>query len=959
MNRAIFRRLTWKEYRLQRAFWIAMAVLALMLMLLFRQFNNSVEERNLWFFSIAFATPVFYILGCASTTFAGEHDAGTYEFQRSLPVSAMQVFCGKIVLVLLSAVALFTLLSAFALCLSGGRLPIEKHFMIRETKFWDILLLACMGAWLYLVWGVFFSLVLKRPLLAAIVSVTVASTGPYVIGGIMQVSFPSRSFLPMYVFVVLGVLVAIVDIFLGHGWLKDETRPKFGVKIPAINAVIKAKNKSKTLGEYMSGSNFWSALRRLTWQHCRQSAWVAIVALLMSAPLIIALIQYWLINKYQPSNIHRYNGWFDFCFGISIPLALAMPPLVGSFTFLGDQRQRSLRFFAERGIGSRTVWFSRLLPLLIVIVPFCLVFVLACIFNGLSLDYAKIFRRQYYLLEISASALFLFGYPILGLCVGQFCSMFFRSGILAGLFSLVITAFLMVWGIYIWACGISLLWAVLPLPAMLLLSTWVRAPHWILERNTFGSWLRPGLVLAVPAIVLLTVVPLNRVYRIPAVDPGFSVSEFERPLTTEEEATYRLFENAHATIDSTLWMEINEEKQEADKKKAEEQGNLPVGVYNTADNELSAKQIEFVRNNKEAISILIEAGKGTDRIASGRDPEQRYFGSFRKLFDLIIYSAMLLENEGHLDAALDRYLLAVRVSKQFSSTNNWYGYAGQEERVYERLPIWANRKGQTPERIKKAIRQIENISADMPAGEDRIEYNYASTMKSIQEGMTSMSIPPRPPLIDWFPWERARMMRLLNLTTHQKLDDIRLTVEDMKAGRPVDNILDNLDRKYPYFSKNSRIHMYLTVDLFWNEDVARGYAAAENYRRAIRIVLALQAWKLEHGASPKSLDELVGPYFEKLPNDPFSGEAYCYFPEGIKDWMGGPGMNFELSSPGNGKPVVWSTDIRIKLKLRSGDDLMHKYLIYDPQVYNYNGVYWREPHSLYDVLSHGRCFPMP
>ena len=63
------------------------------------------------------------------------------------------------------------------------------------------------------------------------------------------------------------------------------------------------------------------------------------------------------------------------------------------------------------------------------------------------------------------------------------------------------------------------------------------------------------------------------------------------------------------------------------------------------------------------------------------------------------------------------------------------------------------------------------------------------------------------------------------------------------------------------------------------------YADMENHRRATRIVLALQAWKLEHGDYPKTLDELVGPYFEKLPTDPFSGESYQYFPEGVKDWM--------------------------------------------------------------------------
>ncbi|MGD0384202.1 MAG: ABC-2 transporter permease, partial [Thermoguttaceae bacterium] len=295
MNRAIFWRLLWKEYRLQRAFWIAMAVLALMLMLFAWLFNNRVEERNLWFFYIAFATPVFYMLGCASTTFAGEYDAETYEFQRSLPVTAMQVFWSKIALALLSTFAIFVLLNMLAFCLAGGRV-LERHVTIWEMRIWDMLVIACMGAWLYLVWGVFFSLILKRPLLAAIISVTVASMGSYVIAGIMQIPFPRQS-LPMQVFVSLSVLLAIVNIFLGRGWFKDKLRPIFGINLPIINVGIKPSSKSKTLKEYMSGSNFWTILRRLTWQHWRQSRWLAIVVLVMLAPLILALIQLWLINN--------------------------------------------------------------------------------------------------------------------------------------------------------------------------------------------------------------------------------------------------------------------------------------------------------------------------------------------------------------------------------------------------------------------------------------------------------------------------------------------------------------------------------------------------------------------------------------------------------------------------------------------------------------------------------------
>jgi hypothetical protein len=952
MNRAIFCRLMWKEYRLQRAFWIAMSVLALMLMLLAWQFNDRVDERNLWFFYIALATPVFFVLGCASTTFAGEYDAETYEFQRSLPATAMQVFWSKIALAFLSTFAMFLVLCVLAFCLAGGRLPMEKYVTIWEMRIWDTLVIACMGAWLYMVWGVFFSLILKRPLLAAIVGVTVASMGSYAVAGIMQIPFPSKSLLPMQMFAGLSGLLAIVNILIGRGWFKEKMWSAFGTNLPK-NAGISSTSKSMTLEQYISRPNFWTIFRRLTWQHWRQSRWLVIVVLVMLAPLIFAFIQLWWINnKYWRSGNIRYHDWVDFCMTISMPLAVAMPPLVASFTFLADQRQRSLRFFAQRGISSRMLWFSRLLPWLVIIVPFCLVAILAYFSTYIFLNHVGRPRGHEEWFAISLCILFLFGYLMLSLCVGQFCSMYFRSGFLAGLFSLIITALLILWAAYMWMCGINFLWSVLPIPVILLLATWLRAPDWILDRNTFASWLRPGLVLAVPAVVLLTVVPLYRVYKIPAVDPGFSISEFERPLTPEEEATRRLFEKADQRMDWTIWNEMEKEEADAIQQNAEDEGKQ--ARFFEIPKTLSAKEISFVQANQETISLLVEASKGAERIASNNYSTDGLLSLNSGTTNLLIDSAMILESDGQLDAALERYLSAIRIAKKFDII---WGQGDYLERlVYAHLPHWANRSGQTPERIKNAIRQVEKLTADMPARDGEIKFNYIRMMESIREGLHNTPILQNPvPFLARIPWERARALRLLNLITRQNIESVRRAEEDVKAGKPIGIHLER--EQYRYSFTNFLIDRELLGDYFWQMDfsINQQYANMENNRRATLIVLALQAWKLEHGDYPKTLDELVGPYFEKLPNDPYSGDSYQYFPKGVKDWMYGLGMDFELLSPGKGKPVVWSTDLAIQLKSIQYP-FLNKYWIYDR---DREGLRWRDPTSMYDILSHGQCFLVP
>ena len=98
MNRSIFWRLVWKEYRLQRALWIAMAVLTVLAQFAVVAYESCQLQLGMApLYLIAVALPSLYALGCGATLFAGEHEADTYEFQRSLPVHALSVFVGKIV----------------------------------------------------------------------------------------------------------------------------------------------------------------------------------------------------------------------------------------------------------------------------------------------------------------------------------------------------------------------------------------------------------------------------------------------------------------------------------------------------------------------------------------------------------------------------------------------------------------------------------------------------------------------------------------------------------------------------------------------------------------------------------------------------------------------------------------------------------------------------------------------
>ena len=89
----------------------------------------------------------------------------------------------------------------------------------------------------------------------------------------------------------------------------------------------------------------------------------------------------------------------------------------------------------------------------------------------------------------------------------------------------------------------------------------------------------------------------------------------------------------------------------------------------------------------------------------------------------------------------------------------------------------------------------------------------------------------------------------------------------------------------------------------------------ETERRATMLILALEAYRLDHGNLPKSLNELAGKYFEDVPHDPYSGLEFQYFPEGLpKPQTPTEGAEFVNWRPIDfGVPGIWSTGSQLVL----------------------------------------------
>jgi ABC-type transport system involved in multi-copper enzyme maturation permease subunit len=161
-------RFAWKEYRMLRGLWLAVAALAMLEQLLSRTVSiNASTLPGMLFASALFAT-VLYAVGAASIVFSVEHDEETYGFLTALPITSPPLFFGKLLVVTLSSLALAAALLLAGWAIGGSQWP------SRDVA--QGLLAACgVGIFEAIAWGTCFSLLVKRPLVAALLALLVGT----------------------------------------------------------------------------------------------------------------------------------------------------------------------------------------------------------------------------------------------------------------------------------------------------------------------------------------------------------------------------------------------------------------------------------------------------------------------------------------------------------------------------------------------------------------------------------------------------------------------------------------------------------------------------------------------------------------------------------------------------------------------------------------------------------------
>ncbi len=771
----------WKEYRLLRGLWIAMVAIALMLqmvvMVAVDRADISPRDFATDMFALTIWLPAFYALGCGATMFAAEKDDGTFELLRTLPVNGLRVLAGKLLYALPSTALLFAALFLLTRAFNRGVWPQEDTLRL----LWGAWLVAALEA---LAWGIFVSLLSKRPLQSAVIAAALGSTVTHLVVDVYVNKFwelESYTAALPWRLAVVGV-VFLVDVLLARGWLANERVVKRAM--PRNWSWI--RERTDALSERAPRTR-WVRLKRLWWQESRQS-WRAVTVC-----IAIASVAGSLTYQFPTSRQSTLPG----ALLAAALLSAFLCALLGAMTFRGDHEERRYRFLAELAVPPGNIWWARELFW----GAAALLCGAICVVSALSWNHTLLakYPTVYEPAPSLGIATAVFRFVLLPFVAGQFASLLLRSPLLAATFGLVIAAALIAWETLMASVSIASWWSVLPLAIALLVATRIRLPEWLLERNAYRAWARFAAVLLLPTALIVSGVIAFRVYEVPSVVNGvslakepFDVAAYLAPATPEELETAEMYRQ----VELPDWTEFPPAKMQEPPESlqpASDPVELSPGIFGISGNPGEPPEIEPTRNeirslrnafltkHADSLKLLLAATQRDSCLL--RNPNTAELDRMPEVavrateFDIMIrIAADEAEAEGQPDIALDHHLRGYRLARHVAHRGTyaqcWQAFQLQQ-RTHDAIARWAQRPGKTRELLERALAEYRRVCGGPDIFVDGPKTTYVVCRHIIEIGDASNAIQAEgrdgflvPFQAKRFPWERARQMRLLNLVTY-------------------------------------------------------------------------------------------------------------------------------------------------------------------------------------------------
>lgn len=549
---AIFR----KEVRQQGALAVAMVLLCLLLQLtcylmtLFPEWSGGGFMAE--YFAIAVFMTALYGGSAAAIVFSCEQEDRTFNFLRALPVSSSTVFWGKAAWLVSGTILVFA--GTSLLTLFWNLLSVDSRAQIWSPG--EVMGMFGIGIVEAFAWGLFWSPRCRSQVHALLATYFFAS----VIGYYVSVFTGGSNFSEIYYNAIpfrLGIsaVVLAIGVWSGLRWF-DLWVTKPSVYDPT------GKPRRKLLDPLPYPSRIQTPFFALVHHTIRQSQTLFLVGISLACLCVACSLLYTLSARFSIwADTNRYLPIF-----LTLGSVLYCVILCGSI-FGGDQKNESFRFLSRCGVSPGKVWWSRVLTVFVLTVPFvfALYFVLfgSTVRDRHEIDFGtwlikmeNEFVKKENLFYWIPSALAMWIIPF---SCGALLSISIRRIIVSVALTGAASVGLICWMyLFLGFFGFSPIWTTGSVCLALLVLSRLRAADWLRERRTWKSRFKTFTPIFAVFLAVFIATPFIRIYSVPdvslsEVEYWFEKAELPEKLSSEKRR--ELFADIASRIDKPLTKE--------------------------------------------------------------------------------------------------------------------------------------------------------------------------------------------------------------------------------------------------------------------------------------------------------------------------------------------------------------------------------------------------------------------
>ncbi len=366
----------WRYWRQSRGLMIPLAVgpivlvgLAFLLSAAFNPYGDDFRATEAVYLCVAAGG--LFALAFGATSFAAEHENKTVGFLRALPLRPSRLTMGLFVAGILGFAATtglsFLLLASLDLAVGKGRL--FSLPWLYEDQMGAIYWLGLSMA--FLVWGVFFSLKVRRVIWAALLAAAVAYSLDLALMSLISPSYGltwERAAEFSHYRLALAAVLLLVDAALIRQWLRPERESEWSAVLSWLHSTMDrlvrhvprlATGFRRLLLSGAQPELHQAAGQQLLWLHARQAGLLIPVMRMIAALLGLTIVVGLFVAIFAQLTVEARQKSGEILLFPGICLILAMQVVTGAFVFGPDRWWKTRSFLAARHIPPGQIWLAR------------------------------------------------------------------------------------------------------------------------------------------------------------------------------------------------------------------------------------------------------------------------------------------------------------------------------------------------------------------------------------------------------------------------------------------------------------------------------------------------------------------------------------------------------------------------------------------------------------------------